>query len=120
MGFFSQAVYEELLRRAKAKDDTGVIKDACKDFIQYVYEVSDGENDLNTAVDADRSKISNYDSKRHTAHENAISSASMLNRLASEYGLDPVYTGDISQRHQVADFCLEFVCFLFTGRRRVL
>ena len=64
--------------------------------------------------------VSDYDAKRHNAHENAIVAASVLNRMARRYGTEPVFTGDAADRHQVADFCLEIAGWLFVNRRRVL
>ena len=123
MAYFSQTAYEMLLqkvRAADAADDLQIIRDATDDFIQYVRVVSEGESRLNTTVFPDRSMVGDYDSKRHNAHENAISSVSVLNRLAAMYETAPVYTGDAAERHQVAAFCLEFVSFLFVNRRKVL
>ena len=49
-----------------------------------------------------------------------IVAASVLNRLAERFGVRPVFTGDIADRHQVADFCLEVAGWLFVNRRRIL
>ena len=123
MAYFSQGAYETLLRKVRTgenPDDLQIIWDATDDFIQYVRVVSDGESRLNTAASADRAMVGDYDAKRHNAHENAISSASVLNRLSGAYENDPVFTGDTVDRHQVAAFCLEIVSYLFENRRRVL
>ena len=123
MAYFSQTAYETLLqkvRAADAADDLQIIRDATDDFIQYVRVVSEGESRLNTTVSPDRSMVGDYDGKRHNAHENAISSVSVVNRLAAMYETDTFYTGDTAERHQVAAFCLELVSCLFINRRKVL
>ncbi len=48
---------------------------------------------MNTANENDRNIVSDYDAKRHNAHENAIVAASVLNRLAGRFGVKPVFTG---------------------------
>lgn len=111
---------QDKVRAAGADDDLEVIRDAVGDCLNYVRTVCEGENLLNTLAEADRATVGDYDSKRHNAHENAISSVSMLNRLAQRYGVSAVFLGDIADRHQVADFCLEAVEWLFNNRRRVL
>ena len=94
--------------------------DATKDCLRYVQTVCNGENLLNTADETDRDMVGEYDAIRHNAHEDAITSAAVLNRLADRQGIAPLYTGDITDRHQVADFCLEMTAWLFQNRRRVL
>ena len=123
MAYFNAEAYESLLMKVKVseeKDDPGVLADVTEDFLTYVETVCRGENQLNTAKENDRNIVSDYDAKRHNAHENAIVAASVLNRLAGRFGVEPVFTGDIADRHQVADFCLEIAGWLFVNRRRVL
>ena len=79
-----------------------------------------GENILNAAKERDTSVVEAYDCKRHTAHENAILSAKVLNRIAEAYGSGDVFKGNPNDRHQVAEFCLELVSWLFSNRRKVL
>ena len=67
-----------------------------------------------------RDAVSQYDSDRHSAHEKAIGDAKLINRLASQKGVPPVFTGDDTQRHQVADFCLELDRYLLQNRRMKL
>ena len=117
--YFICEAYEKLLRTAE-KEDLEVICDATKDCLRYVQTVCNGENLLNTADETDRDMVGEYDAIRHNAHEDAITSAAVLNRLADRQGIAPLYTGDITDRHQVADFCLEMTAWLFQNRRRVL
>ena len=123
MGYFNPETYEKMLKKFQASGDAGnleQIRDETKNYLTYVQLVCFGENELNTTVNPDREKIGKYDSSRHTAHEEAIISASVLNNLAKENGFEPVYTGDLKERHQVATFCLELAGWLFENRRRVL
>ena len=123
MGYFNPETYEKMLKKFQASGDAGnleQIRDETKNFITYVHTVCKGENKMNTTVNPDREEIGKYDSSRHTAHEEAIISASVLNNLAKENGFEPVYTGDLKERHQVAAFCLELAGWLFENRRRVL
>ena len=123
MPYFNHEVYEALLKKTRAaekKDDLEIIRDATEDCLRYVQTVCDGENRLNTEDEPDRNTIEDYDTKRHNAHENAILSVTLLNRFADQYGIALPFTGDIADRHQVADFCLEMTAWLFRERRKVL
>ena len=122
MSYFNHDAYEALLKKTRAaeKDDLEIIRDATEDCLYYVQTVCDGENRLNTADEPARSVIEDYDTKRHNAHENAISSVTLLNRIADQYGIALPFTGDIADRHQAADFCLELTAWLFRERRKVL
>ena len=123
MGYFNPETYEKMLKKFQASGDAGNLEqiwDDTKNFIIYVHTVCKGENKLNTTINPDRAEIGDYDSSRHRTHEDAIISASVLNNLAKENGFDPVYTGDLKERHQVAAFCLELAGWLFENRRRVL
>ena len=67
-----------------------------------------------------RDAITQYDGDRHSAHEKAIGDAKLVNRLAAREGLPPIFTGDETQRHQIADFCLELDQYFFQNRRMKL
>ena len=122
MSYFCQDSYHLLLQNAKAvnHDYLEIIREAGQDCLQYVQTVCQGENLLNTVDGYDREMVGDYDQKRHSAHEKAIGSVTLLNRIASSQGIDPVFTGDAADRHQVADFCIELTEWLFRDRRRVL
>ena len=122
MPYFNHEAYEALLRKTRAagEDDPEIIRDATEDCLRYVQTVCDGENQLNTVIQPDRSMVENYDERRHNAHENAITSVALLNRFAVQQGLARIFSGDIAERHQVADFCLEMTAWLFQNRRKVL
>ena len=50
------------------------------------------------------------------ALEAAITNASIINKLCSAYGVDPVFLGNINDRNEVAEFCREFVEQTFLNR----
>lgn len=56
-----------------------------------------------------RDRIQSIDEHRKSAHDNAISSVNILNRLSNNLGLEPFATVDTSDRYKVADFIGEYV-----------
>ena len=122
MSRFCPEAYEALLKNAKSlnHDDLETIQGATEDCLKYVQTVCLGENYLNTVEEAPRDAVAEYDEKRHAAHDIAISSVAVLNRLASMRGIAPVFSGNIADRHQVADFCIELAESLFKDRRQIL
>ena len=60
-----------------------------------------------------RDLVSDIDRKRHNAHECAIDSANMLNRMCAKHGLEPFFAGDTKDRHAVADFVGDYVNELY-------
>ncbi len=114
--------------RQEAAEDLETVRDSLRDCIGYVLCVAGGENELNflgVATEEYRDYVSRYDTERHVKHEKAIAGASMLNRFAELYLGNSVedtviFTGDIRDRHQVAEFCLELVEKLFMDRRMIL
>lgn len=105
-----------------AKDDLEIIDDALTQCRRYVDVVDTTEQQIKLAYvrfDGDdlRDKVMNYDRQRRSAHEAAISSANVLNRLSGMYGCKKIYNGG-EDRLEVADFCLEVVVELFENRIR--
>ena len=110
---------------AQSSDDAEILQDAISSFRAYVDAVFQGEIQLllhghGTDGLQYREMVSQYDQNRHGCHETAIINVKLLNRMAAMYGLEPVFTGDDAQRHQVADFCLETVQYFFRNRRMKL
>lgn len=56
-----------------------------------------------------RDKIQDIDTRRRSAHENAISSVNALNRLSKNLGLEPFAEIDTTDRHEVAKFVGQYV-----------
>ena len=129
--FLNETALKELIQKkaadpsADAQDDLKDILDAIKGFHSYVDTVVTKEAELmieGSSLQGQeyQDKVSRYDQDRHGKHEDAIIGAKVINRIASLCGVDPVFTGDDTQRHQVADFCLELDQYLFRNRRMKL
>lgn len=54
-------------------------------------------------------EIMELDKMRRECHESAILACKRLNIISEQFGLPPFYPGDINDRYQVADFCIEVV-----------
>ena len=104
--------------------DREALEDILPSFHDYVNTVVQGETRLLLFGQKEgqpyRELVSRYDQERHGKHETAIANVRALNRLAAIYELNPVFTGDDTQRHQMADFCLELDRYLFVNRSRKL
>ncbi len=131
MQFFDENALKALIRRFStssdpyAREDLDTVEKAMQAFHNYINTVVDGEMKLlmqGSSLEGQeyRDAIAQYDGNRHSAHERAISDVKVLNRLAAREGLSPVFTGDETQRHQIADFCLELDQYLFQNRRMKL
>lgn len=131
MQFFDENALKALIRRFStssdpyAREDLDTVEKAMQAFHNYINTVVDGEMKLliqggSLEGQEYRDAIAQYDGNRHSAHERAISDVMLLNRLAAREGLPPIFTGDDTQRHQVADFCLELDQYFFQNRRMKL
>ena len=129
--YLNEAALKDLIRRFStsndpyAQEDLDTVEKAMLAFHNYVKTVVDGEMKLliqGSSLDGQeyRDAITQYDGDRHSAHEKAIGDAKLVNRLAAREGLPPIFTGDDTQRHQVADFCLELDQYFFQNRRMKL
>lgn len=56
-----------------------------------------------------RDKIQNLDSRRRTAHEAAIVAVAQLTRWAKVKEVSPMFDGDVTNRYEIADFCMDLV-----------
>ena len=65
-----------------------------------------------------REAVTELDRRRRSAHEAAIASCSVLNRVAAIVGAENMYTGDLGDRYAVADFCIAVVEEMFHGRTK--
>ena len=127
MHFFNHDAYIELADKIKASgspdaaDDLEALNDAMTSFREYVNRVDAGEQQILLAAvrfegDENRDMVSRYDRNRHNAHEDAIANVRLVNRLATMYDSEPLFTGDDQERLQVADFCLDVTVQLFQNR----
>ena len=129
--FLNESALKDLIRRLSTsndpddQEDFDIVTKAMEAFHNYVDTVVKGETNLllqgsNLDGQEYRDAITNYDGDRHSAHEKAIGDAKLVNRLAAREGLPPIFTGDDTQRHHVADFCLELDQYFFQNRRMKL
>lgn len=67
-----------------------------------------------------RTKRTDLDKQRTNAHNALIASVNLLNRMAANAGIEPVYDGTVSEtkpfRRQVANAVFEYVSFLIDHR----
>ena len=131
MQFLDENALKALIRRLStsndpyAREDLDTVEKAMEAFHNYINTVVDGEMKLlmqGSSLEGQeyRDVVISYDGDRHSAHEKAIGDAKLVNRLAAREGLPPIFTGDETQRHQIADFCLELDQYLFQNRRMKL
>ena len=129
--YLNEDALKDLVRRFSvsndlyAQEDLDTVEKALLAFHNYINTVVDGEMKLliqGNSLEGQEylDAITQYDGDRHSAHEKAIGDAKLVNRLAAQEGLPPIFTGDDTQRHQVADFCLELEAYLFRNRRMKL
>ena len=127
VSYFDYNAYLGLVDKIKhsdspdAADDLEALNDAMTSFREYVNKVDAGEQQIKLAAirfegDEYRKMVSLYDRNRHNAHEDAIANVRLVNRLAELYGVSPLFTGNDTERLQVADFTLDVVIQLFQNR----
>ena len=104
-----------------ALEDLEAVNDALNYCRKYVETVDMTEQQIMMAQirfegSEYRDAITRYDTQRRHAHEAAIASASLLNKISDIYGCQKIYNGT-SDRLEVADFCLDVVVQVFKNRR---
>lgn len=60
-----------------------------------------------------RNRIAELDTVRRNAHESAIGSLNILNRISAKHGLEPFAAIDTKDRHAVAEFVGQYVNELY-------
>lgn len=110
--------YEELVNFFEDDDFIlEMISDAMKSFPEYVNRVYSMETQMaiiSVRYDGEEraNRIASLDQKRRDAHEVAIGSCSMLNRLAEEAGVEK-FCPETDDRYVVGDFCALITCEFF-------
>lgn len=112
------------------KDDTDVkafLQDALNSFEDYHLSIFRMETKLMMVAVSDMDRpdyqdlITSLDKARTGSHDNVISTVSVLNRMAEQQKLPPVYDGIVSKerpyRKQVANAVLAFVESIIQNRR---
>lgn len=105
-------------------DDLKSVLRAMNSFSSYVLSVYNMETNIpiirfRYEGEELREKIQNLDENRRLTHESAIANVSLLNNICRLYNVDEIFTGDKTDRYQVADFCEEVVSEFFKDRSGV-
>ena len=62
-----------------------------------------------------RENIQSIDRSRRIAHDNAINSMNIINRLSNNLGLEPFFDVDTTDRHAVANMVGNYVCEIYNN-----
>lgn len=92
-------------------EEIEVMRDYAVYVLTYERDIQVLKNDIPNYGDAwYRQKVMEMDQNRRNKHNCAISSISVLNRLAEIHGIDPVYPEDPKQHHrqEVAESILDY------------
>lgn len=105
-----------------ADDDLDVVTYAFDSFFDYVKNVDMSESRIKSAYIRYENKelvdtIMAIDRSRRIFHEAAIAQTNLINRVAKLYSVDKIFTGNIEDRLQVADFCLDVTVKVFQNRK---
>lgn len=121
-----QALIKALAEKERAGDTVApealkYVRKSVDAISEYVRTVTMGETQLKIAYarlegEELRDTVERIDRLRRFAHEAAISHTSSLNQMCHINSVDKIFTGDIENRYQVADFCGEMVKKLFDER----
>lgn len=101
-----------------------LIENRCaRTFLDYVTTVDMSETRIiiahNRLEGEDlRDAVETIDRGRTAVHDAAMKACDIINRMATANGIGTVFTGNSSDRLQVADFCLEFTVEIFKNRRK--
>lgn len=89
------------------------------DYVKAVYMLEINIQIVNARTDDPREaaeRIADLDRRRRDAHNAAIAAISACNRMSDRFGVEHIYSGDIEDRCEVADFCGDFVIEVYGSR----
>lgn len=108
-------------------DMMNMIFDALKSFEEYHYAIYEMETKLkvfsyhNMAKEDYQDLVTGLDKRRTMLHNSVLTSVNILNRMAKQLELEPVYSGIVSEekpyRREVANAVLEYVENIIKQRR---
>ena len=118
---------EQLITRyADDKEMLDIIFDALSDFEEYHRRIYEMETKLKVysakcmELEVYRDMRENLDRSRTSQHNIVIMNAGMLNRLAKNKNIPPVYEGTVSEerpyRRELADAVLEYIRDIIKNR----
>lgn len=120
--YFDYNGFQKLIDETKNNpEDQEILVDVVKSCNNYVTAVDAMEVRIKVAqfrfdTAEFQEIVKDLDNQRRRHHEDAIACTNMLNRIAALYKVSPIFTGDISNRYEVADFCLEVTKVIFENR----
>ena len=119
---FNYDAFNTLSKQVADTDDYEIIEDLVKCCTDYMADVDVGETQIKrfyATLEGDdlRDAVMNVDRRRRNYHEAAIASCKMINRFAHASGVGNIFNGNIDNRYEVADFCLEITSTLYQNRR---
>ena len=106
-----------------AFDDIGRALDAFPNYLNTVVRMTTMQPIIYARYEGQeiRDRISDLDSRRKSAHEHAISSITMLNRICDAYGTERIADIDTTNRYEVADFVGQYCAEVYeTGKSKDL
>ena len=99
------------------------VESGLRNFVEYVNCVYSMETRISIARFQSNDPaefqeiVKNLDNNRRYAHEAAIASINMIDRICDKMGVEPVYGGS-QDRSDIGDFCGKIVDEYFEGRSR--
>lgn len=112
-----------------ARDDTdllGMISDCMKSLEEYHRAIFEMETWLklyshkNLSREDYQVRITESDNRRTICHNAVLASVNILNRIAAQYDVSPIYDGEISEKHpyrrEVADAVLYYIDSVIVNR----
>lgn len=120
------ALLESATKAAEAGDEReqcvlDLSKRAGDTFVEYVRAVDAAEMRIRilrfraNSSEEFRDLVTEIDRSRRNNHETCIMFCRILNRQANARGIGPIFTGDLEQREQVTQFCIEFVAEVYNS-----
>lgn len=91
---------------------------ALSDYVNAVYAMETSIPIILARYEGEdvRDRIQTLDQRRRDKHERAIVAVKRLNRFAQMENVQPLFTGNTSDRYQVAKFCQACMAEFFSGR----
>lgn len=105
-----------------SKDCIEYVEDIIKSCGTYIERVTAMEAAISTArfimePEDFRAYVGNLDKSRKMAHDGLLANLAILNRYCRLAEVSPIYTGDLNNRYEAADFALLVVNTFFEERK---
>jgi hypothetical protein len=117
-------IINQLVSNLKDRNDSdaiSLVNETLKNCWKYIQRVNELEAYLLTkSADTPESYqqiVTELDKSRSVSHDSLISSVKIVNRLCIEADLQPIFSGNIENRIEVAEFAMEVALEIFRERR---